>query len=123
MTKILIIEDDSLIRELVENILRQAGYVPIVAKDGLEGIARFKAEAPALVITDIIMPEKEGIETIIEIRRLSREVKIIAISGGGWGGGGSEFLEMAEKLGASAALAKPFRPAELVDTVARLLQA
>lgn len=120
MTKILVIDDDALVRDLIAHILEIAGYLPVLASNGREGIARFKSDEPALVITDILMPEKEGIETILDIRRLRQDVKIIAISGGGVSGA-VEFLDMAAKLGASAAIAKPFKPAALISMVAQLL--
>jgi len=116
LRKILVIEDDIVVRDVIAATLRSQGYVPIAADNGRQGIASFKSEEPALVITDILMPEKEGIETILELRRLRPEAKILAISGGR-----KDFLDMAARLGASAVLTKPFRPAELLDTVARLL--
>ena len=89
-----------------------------------DGVRKFRAEAPDLIITDIIMPEQEGIQTIREIRAsdAGAEIGIIAISGGGaTGGDGSLYLAIAEELGADAVLQKPFRLAELVAIVDKLL--
>ena len=119
-TKLLVIEDDVDVLETLARILAIAGYEPLLAADGREGIAVFEGQDPALVITDLFMPEREGIETIIEMRRLRADAKIIAISGGGQMGA-MEYLEMAEKLGASAVMPKPFEADDLVDAVARLL--
>ena len=119
-TKVLVIEDDVDVLETLARILAIAGYEPLLAADGREGIAVFEGQDPALVITDLFMPEREGIETIIEMRRLRADAKIIAISGGGQMGA-MEYLEMAEKLGASAVMPKPFEADDLVDAVARLL--
>lgn len=120
--KILIIEDDRDVLETLARILAEEGYSTVGATNGKEGIAVFEREHPALVITDLIMPEKEGIETIAELRRLRPDVKILAISGGGTLKN-MDLLEMAGKLGASATLAKPFEPDDVVGSVRRLLAA
>ena len=116
MACILLVEDDQGVRTLTREILEGAGHIVSEAADGAIGVTRFKAERFDLVITDLIMPEQEGIETIQIIRRLNRVVPIIAISGGGRGEA-TDYLQVALKLGADAALAKPFSPAELRDLV------
>ena len=68
--KILVIEDDADVLETLANVLELEGYVPLLAVNGREGMTLFKTQAPKLVVTDLLMPEKEGIETIIEMRRL-----------------------------------------------------
>lgn len=118
--RILVIDDDLLVRRTIVRILRGAGYETLVAENGSLGLDLFERERPDLVITDIIMPEKEGIETIRAIRQLSPEAKIIAMSGGGRTGN-ADFLAMAGKLGASDTLHKPFGAAQLVASVARWL--
>jgi DNA-binding response OmpR family regulator len=121
MARILIIDDDPQLRRLLARILHADGHEVIEASNGADGLARFAASPPALVITDILMPEKEGIETIRDLRRLAPTVPIIAISGGGASQKSMKFLDMAAKLGATVALAKPFRPPKLLETVALLL--
>jgi CheY-like chemotaxis protein len=117
---ILVIDDSSAVRRFVGMALEAAGHTVIDAGDGQAGLALFHLQHPDLVITDMLMPVMEGIETIQEIRRSSRDTKIIAMSGSS---GGSErlYLGAAQKLGADATLSKPFKPIELEQTVARLL--
>jgi DNA-binding response OmpR family regulator len=122
MPKILVIDDDLMVRNTISKILRHSGFEVIVAEDGVRGLASFRRDRPDLVITDIIMPEKEGIETIIEMRREHPDTKIIAVSGGGRIGN-ADFLSMATSLGASAVIAKPFLPEELINQVKSCLAA
>jgi two-component system, chemotaxis family, chemotaxis protein CheY len=118
--KILLIDDEALVRRTVGRILHRAGHAVVMAENGHDGVALLQTENPDLVITDIIMPDKEGIETIREIRELRPDLKIIAISGGGRLGN-VDYLAMTLKLGASEALTKPFDPAELIEAVSRCL--
>ncbi len=116
MAKILVIDDDVMVRHTITKILRHGGHEVVTAEDGVRGMAAFRKEHPDLVITDIIMPEQEGIATITQIRREASDTKIIAVSGGGRIGN-SDFLSMAQKLGANDILAKPFLPEELMGRV------
>jgi len=120
VAKVLIIDDDPSARRMICRILTEAGHLAIDAEDGLDGVRRFRAEAPDLVVTDLIMPRQEGIQTIADIRASGDETPIIAISGGG-AGAAELYLNMAEELGASAVLAKPFRPSDLLSLVDELL--
>jgi two-component system, chemotaxis family, chemotaxis protein CheY len=121
MAKILVIDDDAIVRETVIQVLEDHGHQVRSAEDGRRGVAAFRAERPDLVITDIIMPEQEGIQTITEIRALAPGAKIIAISGGGRIGN-ADFLKMARHLGAADVVAKPFDPDELASRVDRCLR-
>lgn len=121
MARILIIEDEEDIRSLYRRLLKQGGHEVIEAADGDIGIALYRKELPDLIITDIIMPGKEGIETIMELRRDFPDVKIIAVSGGGQVMPGSVCLKLAGKLGAAKTLAKPFSKQELLDAVSEVL--
>jgi CheY-like chemotaxis protein len=114
--RILVIEDDPMARIAIVQILKVSGYEVIEADNGRRGIELFEGEAPDLVVTDIIMPEKEGLETIMHLRGLRPGQKIIAISGGGRLFN-TDFLQMASRLGADAILAKPFEPEELIDKI------
>lgn len=117
--KILVIDDDPLVRYTLTKILTNHGYDVITAVDGARGYACLGHENPAVVITDMIMPEQEGIETIIRIKRERPEIGIIAISGGGRYGN-MDFLPMAQSLGADAILAKPFEADELLSRLREL---
>jgi DNA-binding response OmpR family regulator len=121
MRKILVIDDDILVQDTIVRILERKGYQVLVAGDGARGVRMFRSEQPDLVITDIIMPEKEGLETIREIRGQRPDARIIAISGGARIGN-MDFLDVAGKLGASEIMSKPFDPADLVALVSRCLQ-
>ena len=122
MALILVIDDTATMRGLVRRMLERAEHSVIEAEDGEVGIAVVKMHDPALVITDLIMPKKEGIETIQQIRRSHPNTKIIAMSGHVRPDGVS-YLDAARKLGADAILAKPFLRAALLDIVDRLLNA
>lgn len=122
MAKVLVIDDDPGFRKMVELTLSRAGYLVVLAEDGDLGIERYKAERPDLVVCDIVMPNKEGIETVRELRVIAPTVPIVAMSGGGVGIG-RRYLDAAQKLGANSILSKPFRPAELLELVESLLRA
>jgi len=117
---ILVIDDDPLVREVIEQFLGSSGYNYRSAADGVAGLDMVNADPPDLVITDILMPKKEGMETIMEIRKAYPDIKIIAISGQGWSGAVS-YLDMAQKLGANAALAKPFSKADLLEKIVEVM--
>jgi CheY-like chemotaxis protein len=120
MSRILVIDDESMVRASIEAVLSGRGHAVSLAADGREGLDRLKTGDFDLIITDLIMPEMEGIETILAIRRQSPGLRILAISGGGRRQIG-DFLEMAEKLGANAVLRKPFSSAELLGAVDRAM--
>lgn len=121
MNTVLIIDDDLLVARTIGKVLIKAGYLVFLAPDGNAGLAKFHAEQPDLVVTDLIMPEKEGIETIRELRAAAPGLPIVAMSGGG-SRGNQDFLSMARKLGASEVLSKPFSNDELLTVVGRYLE-
>lgn len=114
--RVLVIDDDQAVRYTLDTILTAAGYEVMSAENGVAGMRLYRDTKPDLVITDIVMPDQEGIETIMEIRKADPDAKIIAISGGGRYGNG-HFLELAMALGANASLAKPFDLDLLMSTV------
>jgi CheY-like chemotaxis protein len=116
---ILLIDDEEAFRSVLKQVLLNAGYEVMEASNGAEGIKSFHERPANMIITDIIMPEKEGIETIIELKKAYPDVKMIAMSGGGWYGTDIDF-DMAKKLGART-LDKPFALQELLDVVDELL--
>ena len=119
MARILIIDDDEAMRYLLRQILTSAGYDVCEAADGAAGARLFRQERPELVITDIFMPEQDGIETILALKREFPTVKIIAISGGGQNGD-LNYLAMTRTLGADRVLRKPFTHQELLTIVQEL---
>lgn len=102
---VLLIDDDPAVRESLALLLETHGYRVVTAQDGHRGLLAFRQHAPAVVVTDILMPEQDGIGAIRELRRLDPAVKIVAISGGGRVDK-SDYLTVAEKLGADAAVEK-----------------
>ncbi len=120
MGNVLLIEDDNDYRELLKIALEKANYTVTEASNGLNGCRMFKKDFHQLVITDIFMPEKEGIETILEIKELDPEVKIIAISGGGQTGA-IDMLSFAGDLGADAIMTKPIDLKNLISKVEELV--
>jgi DNA-binding response OmpR family regulator len=122
VARILIIDDEDQPRRMLQQVLIRAGYEVVEARDGNQGLQLFRVSQTDLIITDILMPEKEGLETIIDLRREFPAVKIIAISGGGRTGH-LNFLEVAKRLGAQRTLQKPFELQEMLAAVRELLQA
>ncbi len=121
MARILIIDDDHAVRLTVQVILERDGHEVICAADGEQGLRAFQSAAPQLIITDIIMPNKEGLETIMQIRARDTKTPIIAMSGGGRVGN-ADFLKMALRVGANEILSKPFERQELTAAISRVLQ-
>lgn len=120
MKRILVVDDDWQMREMMHQALARAGYDVVEAANGKIGM-NIQRESPAdLVITDLIMPEKEGIETIRELRKDFPGLKIIAISGGGRAGADG-YLSVAKTIGADRTLSKPFDLKQILDTVEELL--
>jgi CheY-like chemotaxis protein len=116
MALILVIDDEPMLRRTLRALLERAGHTVVEAEDGDKGLAQLNVQMPDLVLTDIIMPNREGVETIGEMRRRAPQTPIIAMSGGG-SRGGELFLTLAEQLGACATLAKPIRQADLLAAV------
>jgi DNA-binding response OmpR family regulator len=119
MAKILVIDDDPEVRGLLARVLKGAGHTVHKAENGRKGIELFHRIHPALVITDIVMPDTDGIETIRELRGEASPLPILAISEG------SDlhiYLRAAIALGATAALEKPFANDELLAVVGKLLK-
>lgn len=120
MAKIYVFDDEESILMMLKKMLEREGHEIQTATNGKEGIELFEKGKPDLLITDIIMPEKEGLETILQLRKKFPDLKIIAISGGGRIGP-DEYLPVAKLLGASAVFQKPLIPKEFLQTVANLL--
>lgn len=121
MTSILIIDDEPAVRGTLRQILEHEGYQVAVAENGIAGLAAARAGGFDLVITDIIMPEMEGVETIVAMCREFPAIKIIAMSGGSRMGN-YDYLAAATKLGAARMLQKPFDRVDLVKAVGDCLK-
>lgn len=120
MAKILIIDDDSGVREVMARALSRDGHEVATAADGNEGLSVARREPPDLVITDIFMPEREGLDTIMELRRWRPDLRIMAISGGGHFASG-DYLRVARDMGATVTMSKPIDMRTLSETVSSLL--
>ena len=121
MARILLIEDDNEVRTMLRLTLIHFGHAVIEARNGKEGLELFKDANADLVITDIVMPEKEGLEVLVELRKKQvLPVKIIAISGGGRQKA-AHYLRLAELMGAARILAKPFSNEVLIAMIDELL--
>ncbi len=121
MKQILVIDDEQPIRSLLKIMLEREGFDVITASDGKEGMKLFNEATVDLVITDIVMPEKEGIETILELRKGYPDTPVIAISGGGRNSPES-YLNVAKLLGAVAILQKPVEKENLLTAVKKALK-
>ena len=117
--KILVVDDDESIRTIYNHILSREGYDVYTALDGIEAVAKTSAILPDLIILDLIMPEQEGIETLLQLHSKHPNIPVVTISGAV---GASEYLHVSSLLGASVTLQKPIRPDTLVQTVQNVLR-
>jgi DNA-binding response OmpR family regulator len=120
MPTILIVDDDSMVRKLLLKVFQYENYTTLEASDGKSALRIFRDENIDVVITDIVMPDMEGIETISELRKIDPDVKIIAFSGGG-SIGPNGYLKIAASMGARYTFQKPFDINELKEAVNKLL--
>lgn len=120
MPHILIIDDDLSVLSLFEQFLTSAGYSVALATDGREGLRQMKQQKPDLIITDIMMPEMDGLELLMEIKKHHQEIPVIAISGG-MKIRPISFLPQAKKFGARRVFQKPIALTELLQAVQELL--
>jgi DNA-binding response OmpR family regulator len=120
MARILIIDDEPPIRQLLRKVLEHAGHTVLDASDGRMGMALWRREPVDVVVTDIFMPEKDGVEVLMELKGSAVKPKIIAISGGG-SRGMPELKPTVLCLGADRILMKPFEPRTLLSSVQEVL--
>jgi DNA-binding response OmpR family regulator len=120
MPGVLIVEDDKELREMLKLSLSRRNFTVFEAENGKSAIAHFKPTITDLVVTDLIMPEEDGLKVAIKLRELKPSIKIIAISGGGKVGPGS-YLNLAKALGADAIYSKPFSINDLIAKIEQLL--
>ena len=119
MANILLVEDEDQLRSLLKEVLESEGHAVWDAENGKTATSLLASFPIDLIITDLIMPEKEGLELILEIRRSHPEIKVIAMSGGGRSNP-QDYLEMAKRFGAKAVLSKPFTNEAIIDAVNNL---
>jgi CheY-like chemotaxis protein len=117
--RVLVIDDDPVARLILGAALRDASSEVVEADDGAEGIALFRAQSADVVVTDIVMPQHDGLQTVRELRQAAPSVWIIVVSG--VTGGAAEYMRTAVRLGADRVLPKPVNPAELLGMIAGLL--
>ncbi len=122
MAKILIVDDDDAFRQVLRMLLVRMGHEVTEANDGRHAWSTFQSSPADLVIMDLIMPDKEGLETIQQFRRNKAPAKILAVSGGGRVDA-RDILRVAEQFGADKVLAKPFSSDELAEVLQQLLPA
>ncbi|MCX7987773.1 MAG: response regulator [Bacteroidales bacterium] len=116
------VDDEPMVREGLKLALELEGFRTTTASSGMEALKVLRSHKPHLIITDIIMPDSDGIEVICTVREKNPEIKIIAISGGGRISA-SDHLRVAYQLGANGILAKPFTTEQLICEINRLLTA
>ncbi|MFO0705288.1 MAG: response regulator [Nitrospira sp.] len=115
MPSVLVVDDEDQIRQLIRETLEQAGYEVQEASDGKQGLERYRAKPADLVIMDILMPDQDGLESIMTLRREFPAARVIAITGGSDMIGILNFLDVAKMLGARRTLQKPFDMQTLLD--------
>ena len=121
MARILIIDDESQIRSMLRLMLERVGYEVVEAPDGVEGIRKYREKPADLIITDLIMPNKDGIGMIIDLKKEFPNIKIIAMSGGGVNRP-EGYLDGAKKLGANRTLVKPIDRDQMLTAVKETLK-
>ena len=119
--RVLVIDDDAQIRRLLAKSLGRAGLIVVLAENGDEATDVMRRERADLIITDIVMPDKNGIEIILEMKHAYPDTRILAISGGG-NSGSEDQLQYARRLGADEILMKPLDLGELLNKVRRILE-
>ncbi|HEX3862347.1 MAG TPA: response regulator [Stellaceae bacterium] len=122
MAHILVVDDDVIFRSLITRALEAIGHSVVTCENGRKAVDHIEHAQADLLITDILMPEMDGVETVRAVRRLQPQFPILAISGGG-PANAADFLGLAQVFGATETLLKPFQPAELLAAVSRLLLA
>ena len=120
MAKILLIEDQSFTATIIETVLKKAGHIVTVAKDGERGLAAFDADRPDVVITDILLPGMDGLEVIREIQSRVPGFPVVALTGGGKTGL-YDYLDKARALGAVDVFRKPVTAEQLLGAIARCM--
>jgi len=123
MANILVVDDEAPVRNLLNDVLEKEGYTVFTAETGVEASTIYNSNDIDLIITDLVMPEKGGIDLIMELKKQDPDIKVIAISGGGGITGRFDYLPIAKLVGATEIIAKPFQVTEIRAQVAKMLAA
>lgn len=123
MANILVVDDEAPVRNLLSDVLEKEGYSVFTAENGTEASTIYGSNDIDLIITDLVMPEKGGIDLIMELKKKDPNIKVIAISGGGGITGRFDYLPIAKLVGATEIIAKPFQVTDIRSQVARILAA
>lgn len=122
MARILLVDDDEFVRRPVQLNLQRAGHSVDEVSNGRDAVTAYREKSYDVVVTDLIMPEQEGLETIMQLRRHDANVRVIAISGGGRVNA-TNYLSLARSLGAQKTLSKPFTTEELLAAIEQVFPA
>jgi CheY-like chemotaxis protein len=117
MARIIVIDDEAPIRAMLEKLLTPAGHKVVLAADGVDGVNQLRAAPADLIITDMFMPNQEGLDLIIQLRKEFPKTPIIAMSGKPAGG---TLLDIAQRLGAVTILQKPFNAEQFLEAVGKI---
>jgi two-component system chemotaxis response regulator CheY len=117
MPSVLVVDDEDPVRSLIREILEQAGYAVEEARDGKEGLERYREKPADVVLMDVLMPDQDGLESILILRREFPASRVIAMTGGSDMIGILNFLDVTKMMGACRTLRKPFELQTLLDTV------
>ena len=117
--KILVVDDNKKFLSMLDEFLSENNYVVEISDNGNEALKKFADFIPDIVVTDIVMPDIDGIELLLQLRKINSDVKVIVMSGGNRGHADA-YLHMADKLGADAVLSKPFELRELLLEIEKL---
>jgi DNA-binding NtrC family response regulator len=119
-TRVLVVDDDAGVRNFLRMLLELEGYEVVTVGNGNEALEAQRNDPAAIILTDIFMPDAEGMETIVQLRAEFPQAKIIVMSGGG-SYRGVDYLRLAQELGAAKALKKPFAPQDLIDAMREVI--
>ena len=115
-TRVLVVDDDTGVRNFLRMLLELEGYEVATVGNGIEALEVQRSDPAAVVLTDIFMPDADGMETIVKLREEFPQTKIIVMSGGG-SYRGADYLALAREIGAAKSLKKPFAPQDLIDAM------
>ena len=121
MARILVVEDEELMREMLVDIFNDEGHDTSAAVNGVEALKAIEKDSFDLIVTDIVMPEKDGLSVILQTKRDKRDIKVIAISGGDKTFSGKSYLRIARNIGVERTIDKPFKREKVLQAVEEVL--